>query len=145
MKKSLLALPLLLCGFMAFAQDKVVYDANAEIRNVSSFHAVEVSNGINLILKQGNTDAVAVSASSTDVIKRIKTEVVNGKLKISVGARSLALYLLNGIVVGAVLYFLSRTSLNTWLTLFLGALASLLFMWSTKMMSLNSWLGFLKK
>jgi len=82
MKKSFLALPLLLCGFMAFAQDKVVYDANAEIRNVSSFHAVEVSNGINLILKQGNTDAVAVSASSTDVIKRIKTEVVNGKLKI---------------------------------------------------------------
>jgi hypothetical protein len=43
---------------------------------------VEVSNGINLILKQGTTDAVAVSGSSTDIIKRIKTEVVNGKLKI---------------------------------------------------------------
>src|SRR6476659_3652657 len=82
MKKLFLSFPLLLCGFILFAQDKIVYDANAEIRNVSSFHAVEVSNGINLILKQGNTDAVAVSGSSTDVIKRIKTEVVNGKLKI---------------------------------------------------------------
>jgi len=69
---------------MLFAQDKIVYDANAEVRNVSSFHAVEVSNGINLILKQGSSDAVAVSASSTDIIKRIKTEVVDGKLKIYV-------------------------------------------------------------
>src|SRR4029078_11018080 len=82
MKKLFLSLPVLLWGLVLFAQDKIVYDANAEIRNVSSFHAVEVSNGINLILKQGNSDAVAVSASSTDVIKRIKTEVVNGKLKI---------------------------------------------------------------
>src|SRR5215467_11066524 len=82
MKKLILFVPLFLCGFILFSQDKVVYDQNAEIRNVSSFHAVEVSNGINLILKQGSTDAVAVSASSTDIIKRIKTEVVNGKLKI---------------------------------------------------------------
>jgi hypothetical protein len=82
MKKLFLSLPLMMCGFLLFAQDKIVYDPNAEIRNVSSFHAVEVSNGINLILKQGNTDAVAVSASSTDIIKRIKTEVVNAKLKI---------------------------------------------------------------
>ncbi len=48
---------------------------NAQVRNVGSFHAVEVSNGIHLILKQGNTDAVAVSASSPDLISKIKTEV----------------------------------------------------------------------
>jgi len=82
MKKLFLSLPVLLWGLLLFAQDKIINDPNAEIRNVSSFHAVEVSNGINLILKQGNSDAVAVSASSTDAIKRIKTEVVNGKLKI---------------------------------------------------------------
>ncbi len=65
-----------------FAQSKIVYDNNAQVRNVGSFHAIEVSSGINLILKQGNTTAVAVSASSDDIVARIKTEVENGKLKI---------------------------------------------------------------
>ena len=82
MKKVFIILPLLLCGLMLAAQDKIVYDPNAEIRNVGSFHAMEVSNGIDLILKQGNSEGVAVSASSTDIRDRIKTEVVNGKLKI---------------------------------------------------------------
>ena len=67
---------------LLFAQDKIVYDANAQVRNVGSFHQVEVSSGIYLILKQGNTTAVAVSASSDDLVPRIKTEVENGKLKI---------------------------------------------------------------
>jgi hypothetical protein len=82
MKKVFIFLPLVLCGLMLVAQDKIVYDANAEVRNISSFHAIEVSNGIDLIIKQGNSDAVAVSAASTDIRDRIRTEVVNGKLKI---------------------------------------------------------------
>ena len=109
--------------------------------------AVLINITLNLILiPPYGAFGCCISALCSQVFLALATMIfVNGKLKISVGARSLALYLLNGIVVGAVLYFLSRTSLNTWLTLFLGALASLLFMWSTKMMSLNSWLGFLKK
>ena len=89
MKKISLLFPLLLCGLILFAQEKIVYDPNAEIRNVPSFHAVEVSNGIELILKQGNSEGVAVSASSTDIIRRMKTEVVNGKLKIYVETEGL--------------------------------------------------------
>jgi hypothetical protein len=82
MKKLPVLLSLLLCAPVLFAQNTTIHDANAQVRNVGSFHAIEVSNGIRLILKQGNTDAVAVSASSTDLISKIKTEVSNGKLKI---------------------------------------------------------------
>ncbi len=82
MKKLSLFIALLLSGSLAFTQNKIVYDYNAQVRKVGSFHQVEVSRGINHILRQGNTTAVAVSASSEDLIPRIKTEVENGKLKI---------------------------------------------------------------
>jgi len=70
---------------------------------------------------------------------------VNSKLKIPAGARSLGLYLLNGLLVCAVLYLLLKTPINTWFTIPVAILASFIIMWSTRMISLNSWLGFLKK
>lgn len=82
MKKLIVFLPFLFSIIFLAAQNTVVHDANAEVRNVSSFHAIEVSNGIDLIIKQGDAEAVAVSASSPDIRNRIKTEVENGKLKI---------------------------------------------------------------
>ncbi len=65
---------------LASAQ-KVVKDANAEKRNVSGYHAIEVSGGIDLYLSQGD-ESVAVSASETKFRERIITEVKNGVLKI---------------------------------------------------------------
>lgn len=65
---------------MANAQ-KVVNDANAQKRNVSGYHAIEVSDGIDLYLSQGD-ESVAVSASEIKFRDRIKTEVENGILKI---------------------------------------------------------------
>lgn len=82
MKKQILLLLSVFTFFGLFAQDKVISDANAEKRAISSFHAVKVSDGIILTLKQGNEEAVAVSASETKYRDRIKTEVVNGVLKI---------------------------------------------------------------
>jgi hypothetical protein len=82
MKKLTFFLPLLFFIKFLSAQNTVVHDANAEVRTVNSFHAIQVSNGINLIIKQGNEEAVAVSASSPEIRSRIKTEVENGKLKI---------------------------------------------------------------
>lgn len=82
MKKLIVLLPVLFFATIVFAQDKIIHDANAEVRNVSGFHAIEVSNGINLILKQGSEEAVAVSAASAEIRNRIKTVVSNGKLKI---------------------------------------------------------------
>jgi hypothetical protein len=66
----------------AFAQDKVINDANAEARTVSSFHGIRISQGIELIMKQGSTDAVAVSAATKEDRDNLKTEVDNGVLKI---------------------------------------------------------------
>jgi hypothetical protein len=66
----------------SFAQDKVINDANAEARTVGAFHGIHISTGIQLIIKQGNTDAVAVSAASKEDRDNIRTEVENGVLKI---------------------------------------------------------------
>ena len=60
---------------------KTIKDANAEKRNVSGFHAIEVSGGIDLYLSQGD-EAVAVSASKDEYRDKIVTEVRNGVLKI---------------------------------------------------------------
>lgn len=72
----------ILFGFtMIVSGQKTFNDANAEKRNVSGFHAIEVSGGIDLFLSQGE-EAVAVSASKTEDRSKIMTEVQNGVLKI---------------------------------------------------------------
>lgn len=83
MKKLLLSLVIML-ALNAFAQDaKVITDANATVRTLNAgFTAVEVSSGINLYITQGNAEAIAVSATEQKYQDRIKTEVVNGVLKI---------------------------------------------------------------
>lgn len=73
---------LVLSGLMITASaQKTIRDANAEKRNVSGFHAIEVSGGIDLYLSQGE-EAVAVSAAKTEYRDKIITEVKNGVLKI---------------------------------------------------------------
>ena len=73
---------LLVTGLITTASaQKTINDANAEKRNVSGFHAIEVSGGIDLYLSQGE-EAVAVSASKNEYRAKIKTEVKNGVLKI---------------------------------------------------------------
>ena len=59
----------------------VINDKNAQTRQLSGFHAIKVSNGIDLYLTNGN-EAVAVSASEQKYADRIKTIVENGVLKI---------------------------------------------------------------
>jgi Putative auto-transporter adhesin, head GIN domain len=82
MKRIIFFLFASLATVVSFAQDKVINDANAEARSVSAFHGIKISHGIELIIKQGNTEAVAVSAASKEYRDNIKTEVVNGVLKI---------------------------------------------------------------
>jgi Putative auto-transporter adhesin, head GIN domain len=82
MKKILFFLFANLAAVVVLAQDKIINDANAEARTVSGFHGVRISQGIQLIMKQGNTEAVAVSAVSKEDRDNIKTEVVDGVLKI---------------------------------------------------------------
>lgn len=78
-----LSLFLLLAGTGAVAQN-VVYDANAQVRQVGPFNKIRVSSAITLYLSQGKQEAVAVSAGDEKYTERIKTEVRNGVLNIYV-------------------------------------------------------------
>ncbi|MBC7827970.1 MAG: DUF2807 domain-containing protein [Chitinophagaceae bacterium] len=75
-------LPLVLLVSTFLMAQKQVNDPNAESRDVKGFHAVKVSTGIQLMLSQGSTEAVAVSANSDEHRNKIKTIVENGVLKI---------------------------------------------------------------
>lgn len=70
------------CMQSLFAQQTIINDANAQIRDVKGFHAIEVSSAINLYMNQSNDEAVAVSASDSKYRDKIRTEVKNGVLKI---------------------------------------------------------------
>ena len=84
MKKFFLMMLISICSTLLFAQEKIIYDANAEVRPIGTFNAIKVSHGIELLLKQGNEEAVAVSAIEKQYRDAIKTEVVNGELRIYV-------------------------------------------------------------
>ena len=71
-----------LATVVSFAQDKIINDPNAEARTVSGFHGIKVATGIDLVIRQGSVEAVAVSASTKEYRDHIKTEVENGVLKI---------------------------------------------------------------
>jgi O-antigen/teichoic acid export membrane protein len=87
-----------------------------------------------------------VSAVCSQLFLGISTMVfVHQKLKTDMAAQSVILYLANGLIICGVLYVLMRISVNTWLLLPLVAIITFLVMWLGKMVSLNSWLRFLKK
>ncbi len=80
-----LFLILLLTGAGHFSKGQnVVYDENAEVRTVGSFSGVEVSGTVSLYISKGMTQGVAVSAGDAKYNSKIKTEVKNGILHISV-------------------------------------------------------------
>jgi hypothetical protein len=80
--KKIFSLLLIVYSATLFAQTRtVINDKNVESRNVKGFHAIKVSDGIDLFLSYGD-EAAAVSASEDKYRDRIKTEVENGVLKI---------------------------------------------------------------
>lgn len=81
MKQLKLSLFLLAFGIISRAQ-LTVNDPNAEPRQAKNFHAISVSSAFDVIISQGNEEAVAVSASEEKYKKDIKVEVVDGVLKI---------------------------------------------------------------
>jgi exosome complex RNA-binding protein Rrp42 (RNase PH superfamily) len=62
MKKLLLSAFFICCTVLVFAQ-KVINDPNAEVRSVSGFHAIQVSNSFQVYITQGNEEALAVSSN----------------------------------------------------------------------------------
>jgi hypothetical protein len=81
MKKLLLSAFLICSTVLLFAQ-KVINDPNAEVRSVSGFHAIHVSNSFDVYITQGNEEALAVSSNHKEDMDKIITKVENGVLKI---------------------------------------------------------------
>jgi len=67
----------------ANAQKTVVHDQNAQIRPLKGYHGIEVSDAIDLYLSHGDEETVVVSARDIKWRDRIRTEVVDGILRIS--------------------------------------------------------------
>jgi hypothetical protein len=83
MKKWIFSLYAICLGIFVSAQDQtIVNDKDAEVRNVSGFHAVRVSGSIDLYISQGPEEVVAISASSQEIKDEIVTEVKDGVLYI---------------------------------------------------------------
>src|SRR6185503_14450751 len=82
MKKLVLLLLFTGVGFSALLSQKTISDPNAEKRNVSGFHGINVGTGIKLILTEGKTEDVVVSADKIEHRDKIVTEVKGGILKI---------------------------------------------------------------
>ena len=85
MKKVCLSFLVIVAAFFTYAQDtkNLVYDANAEKRNVGEFNALDISSAITVYISQGNETGVAISVENGEKDK-VKTEVRNGVLKIYV-------------------------------------------------------------
>ncbi|HEX4957593.1 MAG TPA: head GIN domain-containing protein [Lacibacter sp.] len=84
MKQLFLFIALVFAGSVLQAQDlMVVNDKNAEVRTINgSFHGIKVSHAIQVFVKQGNDEAVVVSAVDEKWRSRIKVEVKEGILRI---------------------------------------------------------------
>jgi hypothetical protein len=83
MKKFLLLLVISFAGLILKAQNEIVVDPNASLRELTGqFDAIKVSNGIDLYLSQSDNIAIAVSAGSESYKENIKTVVENGTLRI---------------------------------------------------------------
>lgn len=54
-----------------------------EVRSVASFHALDVSSGIELHFTTGATQRVEASADTPEHLTRIQTVVSNGVLRVS--------------------------------------------------------------
>lgn len=81
MKKILFFLVVATFSLNGYTQ-KTVNDANAERRQLSGFHSINIANAFDVYISQGNEEAVAISGASSEIKGRIKTSVENGVLVI---------------------------------------------------------------
>lgn len=83
MKKIVGFVTVMLIALTGMAQDVTVVDANASPRQISgSFSKIKVSHALKVVLTQGDTESVVVSASDEKYKADIITEVKNNTLHI---------------------------------------------------------------
>ena len=83
MKKIWISLVATVLTLSTAVAQKVVYDDNVQKRNISSFHAIETSAGIEVIISKGEKEELAVSVGNREYIDEVITEVNNGVLKVT--------------------------------------------------------------
>lgn len=78
-------------AMVGFGQNEknIVIDANAEVRHITGFNAIELSGAIDLYLSQGSEEGIAVSASTDEIRSRIKTEIKGNTLHIYIDGKGL--------------------------------------------------------
>ncbi|MFN3300049.1 MAG: head GIN domain-containing protein [Sediminibacterium sp.] len=82
MKKILLLASIILLAMGTYAQ-KTVAESNAQKRSVKSFHSIDVSSGIKVLLTQSDKEELAVAAGDPAYLEYIETTVKDGVLKIT--------------------------------------------------------------
>jgi hypothetical protein len=83
MKKIISISLLILSSFIAVAQDQLIVDANAQLRNLKgSFNKIRVTHAIKVIITQSDTESIAVSANDDKYIDDIITELEGSTLSI---------------------------------------------------------------
>ena len=83
MKKIWISLMVAVLSLFAVSAQKVVYDDNVQKRNISAFHAIETSSGIEVIISKGDREELAVSVGNNAYLDEVSTVVENGILKVS--------------------------------------------------------------
>lgn len=83
MKKIVISWVVIVMAMSTTVAQKVVYDDNVQKREIKSFHAIETSSGIEVIISKGDKEELAVSVSDTKYLDEVRTVVENGTLKIS--------------------------------------------------------------
>ena len=82
MKRTILSFLMILMAFSTVIAQKVVYDDNVQKRTISSFHAIETSSGIEVIMSKGDKEELAVSVGNNEYLEQVRTVVENGVLKL---------------------------------------------------------------
>ncbi len=84
MKKFFITVWMLVAGMAAVAQEQLIVDANASVRQLQgSFNKIKISHAIKVIITQSDNESIAVSAADEKFKEEIKTEVSGNTLKIS--------------------------------------------------------------
>ncbi len=83
MKKTLFLLTCALVTLSFARAQKIVYGDNVQKREISSFHAIQTSSGIEVIITKGDKPELAVSVEDNEYLQAVRTVVENGTLKIS--------------------------------------------------------------
>ena len=66
---------------ISFAQQEVK-ESNSQKRDITTFHSIDVSSGIEVIITKGDKEELAVSVNDLSYLNQVKTVVSNGVLKI---------------------------------------------------------------